>query len=62
MKQSGILLHPTSFPGRYGHGTLGIAAREFVEFLQQTEQTIWQVLPLVHPGFGGSPYEVKNIK
>lgn len=57
MKQSGILLHPTSLPGPYGHGTLGKAAREFVGFLKQSNQTIWQVLPLVHPGFGGSPYE-----
>ena len=55
-RASGILLHPTSFPGRYGIGDLGPAASEFIEFLVRSGQQLWQVLPLVPTGFGNSPY------
>ena len=53
---SGILLHPTSFPSRYGIGDLGPGAREFVDFLASTGQRLWQVLPLGPTGYGNSPY------
>ncbi|MBW4695278.1 MAG: 4-alpha-glucanotransferase [Lyngbya sp. HA4199-MV5] len=53
---SGILLHPTSFPGRFGIGDLGPQARDFVDFLAETGQQLWQVLPLGPTGFGNSPY------
>lgn len=55
-RKSGILLHITSLPGKYGIGTLGEEAYRFVEFLQKTKQTYWQILPLSHTGFGNSPY------
>src|SRR6476469_1996010 len=55
-RASGILLHPTSFPGPYGIGDLGGEAYRFVDFLQQTGQTLWQILPLTPTGFGDSPY------
>ncbi len=55
-RSSGILLHPTSFPGRYGMGDLGAAAREFVDFLQDSGQHLWQILPLGPTGYGNSPY------
>lgn len=55
-RASGLLLHPTSFPGPYGIGDLGGAAYRFVDFLQQTGQTLWQILPLAPTGFGDSPY------
>jgi len=55
-RKSGILLHITSLPGKYGIGTLGEEAYRFVEFLQETKQTYWQILPLSHTGFGNSPY------
>ena len=45
-RASGILLHPTSLPGRFGIGDLGPEAHEFVDFLAETGQTWWQVLPL----------------
>src|SRR5262245_8640546 len=35
-RASGILLHPTSLPGRFGIGDLGAAAYEFVDFLEET--------------------------
>ncbi|MGA7934406.1 MAG: 4-alpha-glucanotransferase, partial [Kovacikia sp.] len=53
---SGILLHPTSFPSRFGIGDLGSRARRFVDFLAQSGQQLWQVLPLGPTGFGNSPY------
>lgn len=55
-RSCGTLLHPTSFPSRYGMGDLGGEGKEFIEFLQRTEQTIWQVLPLGPTGYGNSPY------
>ena len=53
---SGILLHPTSLPGRYGIGSLGAEAFRFVDFLAAAGQRYWQVLPLGHTGHGDSPY------
>ncbi len=55
-RSSGILLHPTSLPGRFGVGDLGAAAYEFVDFLEETGQSLWQVLPLGPTGYGDSPY------
>ncbi|ABZ83272.1 4-alpha-glucanotransferase [Heliomicrobium modesticaldum Ice1] len=55
-RSSGVLLHPTSLPGRHGSGTLGWEARRFVDFLEASGQSLWQVLPLGPTGFGHSPY------
>jgi 4-alpha-glucanotransferase len=56
-RASGILLHPTSLPGPYGIGDLGKDARFYLHWLQEAGQTIWQMLPLVPPGAGHSPYD-----
>jgi 4-alpha-glucanotransferase len=56
-RASGILLHPTSLPGRYGIGDLGLEAHAFVGVLAGTGQTWWQMLPLGPIGYGGSPYQ-----
>lgn len=56
-RSSGILLHPTSLPGRYGIGDLGAAARRFVDWLEAQGQSIWQVLPLGPTSYGDSPYQ-----
>ncbi|MEL6321338.1 MAG: 4-alpha-glucanotransferase, partial [Cyanobacteria bacterium J06626_14] len=53
---SGILLHPTSFPGHLGIGNVGPAAYPFIDFLVASQQSIWQVLPLGPTGHGNSPY------
>jgi 4-alpha-glucanotransferase len=53
---SGVLLHPTSFPGPYGIGDLGPEAYSFVDFLVSAGQSLWQVLPLGPTGYGDSPY------
>ena len=55
-RASGILLHPTSLPGRFGIGDLGASAYEFVNFLEETGQSLWQILPLGPTGYGDSPY------
>jgi 4-alpha-glucanotransferase len=55
-RSSGTLVHPTSFPSKYGMGDLGSEARIFIDFLEDTGQSIWQVLPLGPTGFGNSPY------
>ncbi len=57
VKYTGILLHPTSFPGPYGIGELGDSAFEFIDFLVRSGLNTWQVLPLGHTGFGDSPYQ-----
>ncbi|MFT6399969.1 MAG: 4-alpha-glucanotransferase [Bradymonadia bacterium] len=54
-RSSGVLLHPTSLPGGVS-GTLGGAARAFVDFLEDAGQSWWQMLPVNPPGLGGSPY------
>lgn len=57
MRQSGILLHLTSLPGPEGCGTLGQEARAFVDFLEASGMSIWQVLPISPTGYGESPYQ-----
>ncbi|MBR2214626.1 MAG: 4-alpha-glucanotransferase [Selenomonadaceae bacterium] len=54
---AGVLLHPTSLPSRYGIGDLGQEAYDFVDFLAESGQTVWQILPLNPVGFGYSPYQ-----
>ena len=54
-RSSGILLHPTSLPGPFGIGDLGESARHFADFLAESGQTLWQVLPLGPTGYVGSP-------
>ena len=56
-RSAGILLHPTSFPGRYGIGDLGDSAYKFIDLLVQGGQSLWQVLPLGPTGYGDSPYQ-----
>ncbi|MEH2375293.1 4-alpha-glucanotransferase [Nostoc sp.] len=55
-RSSGILLHPTSFPSRFGVGDLGLEAYRFIDFLKESHQQYWQVLPLGPTGYGNSPY------
>jgi 4-alpha-glucanotransferase len=54
---SGLLLHPTSLPGRFGIGDLGPEAFRFIDFLADAGQKYWQILPLGPTGFGNSPYQ-----
>jgi len=56
-RASGLLLHPTSLPGRFGIGDLGPEAHTFARFLAETGQRWWQILPLGPTGYGNSPYQ-----
>lgn len=56
IRSSGILLHITSLPGKEGIGTLGNEAFSFIDFLFETNQHLWQILPLGPVGYGNSPY------
>ncbi|MBO9540871.1 4-alpha-glucanotransferase [bacterium] len=56
-RSSGVLLHPTSLPGRFGLGTLGDEAHRFVDYLAESGQRYWQVLPLGPTSYGDSPYQ-----
>jgi 4-alpha-glucanotransferase len=55
-RASGVLCHPTSFPGPFGIGEIGESAFRFVDWLHSAGQRLWQVLPLNPPGPGNSPY------
>lgn len=52
----GVLLPVTALPSKYGVGTFGKEAENFIDFLQTARQNLWQVLPLVPTGYGDSPY------
>jgi len=61
-RQSGVFLHHTSLPSPHGIGDLGAGAREFVDFLDRADQSLWQFCPLgptesVH---GHSPYQASS--
>ncbi len=55
-RKSGVLLHITSLPGRWGMGELGPQARAFGKFLAEAGQKLWQILPTGPVGYGYSPY------
>src|SRR5690625_7806359 len=55
-RSCGTLLHPTSLPGRWGMGDFGREAHQFLDFLRESGQTIWQVLPLSPVSYGNYPY------
>lgn len=58
LRRSGILLHISSLPSEFGVGDLGPGAFAFIDFLERTNQKVWQILPLnpTTPGTGNSPY------
>ena len=56
-RNTGILLHISSLPSKYGIGTLGEEAYKFVDFLKKSNISIWQILPLTVTSYGDSPYQ-----
>ncbi|OLS02929.1 4-alpha-glucanotransferase [Tissierella creatinophila] len=56
-RSSGILLHISSLPGKFGIGDFGEEAYKFVDFLWDAKQKNWQILPLGITSFGDSPYQ-----
>ena len=57
MRSSGILLPVFSLPGKYGIGCFSKEARSFIDFLKESGQKYWQILPLGPTGYGDSPYQ-----
>ncbi len=55
-KFCGTLLPLYSLPSPHGIGTLGKAAFEFADFLHDSGQSVWQLLPVEPTGYGNSPY------
>ena len=60
-RSSGILMPIFSLPSPYGIGTMGKAARDFVDFLADAGQSWWQVLPLGKTSYGDSPYQSPSV-
>ena len=57
MRASGVLMHISSLPGNTGIGTFGENAYKFVDLLEKSNQTYWQILPLMPTSYGDSPYQ-----
>ncbi len=51
------MIHLSSLPSPHGIGTMGQAAREFVDFLVASGQSLWQLLPICPTSYGDSPYQ-----
>ena len=56
LRKSGVLLPIFSLPSKYGIGDFGKEAFNFIDILSLTNQSVWQILPLVQTGYGNSPY------
>ncbi|MFI3230238.1 MAG: 4-alpha-glucanotransferase [bacterium] len=56
-RNSGILMHISSLSGEHGIGTMGKEAYKFADFLNETGQKYWQILPIGHTTYGDSPYQ-----
>ena len=56
-RSSGLLLHVSSLPSRFGIGNLGKEAHLFLEFLAKSGFSYWQVCPVGPTGYGDSPYQ-----
>src|SRR5882724_11155379 len=56
-RASGLLLHVTSLPSRYGIGDVGPAAFQWIDRLSGAGQSWWQALPLGPTGYANSPYQ-----
>lgn len=61
MRSSGVLLHISSLPSTHGIGTLGRDAYGFVDFLSESNQRYWQILPVNPTGYGDSPYQSVSV-
>ena len=61
-KQSGILLHISQLPSKYGIGSLGKEAFKFIDFLKETGFSYWEILPIYDVGYLNSPFQVITSK
>lgn len=61
-RRAGILLHPTSLPGPFKGGDIGHGAYRFIEFLNRSGCSVWQMLPLGPTHVDGSPYQCLSVQ
>src|SRR5262245_30495511 len=59
--RAGVLLHPTSLPGRHGVGDAGSEATRFLDWAAAAGFTVWQILPLGPTSAGDSPYSALSV-
>ncbi len=60
IRNTGVLLHPTSLPSPHGIGSLGDEAYKFIDKLNDLKVSLWQILPLGPTGYGDSPYAARS--
>ena len=56
-RAAGVMLHVSSLPSDTGIGNLGAGAYRFIDFLNASGMSIWQICPLGPTGYGDSPYQ-----
>jgi 4-alpha-glucanotransferase len=61
LRRAGVLLPVFSLPSPYGIGAFGKAAFDFVDFLADAGQSLWQILPIGPSGASGSPYQGLSV-
>lgn len=61
MRASGIMLHISSLPNRYGFGCFSKEAYDFVDFLSDSGFRYWQILPLNPTNESGSPFQSYSV-
>ena len=57
MREAGILLPISSLNSRYGIGSFSKEAYKFIDWLKDSGQSYWQILPIGPTSFGDSPYQ-----
>ena len=57
-KESGVIMHITSLPSKYGIGGLGKEAYKFIDYIKECGFSYWEILPLEDVGFSNSPFQV----
>lgn len=64
VRNAGVLLHISSLSSPFGIGDIGPAAYQFADFLEKTNQKIWQILPLnpTEAAQGNSPYSALSSR
>jgi len=60
-RRAGVLLHPSSLPGRQNIGTIGQEAKNFLHFMKDCGLSVWQMLPLGPTHSDGSPYQCLSV-
>ena len=57
-KESGVIMHITSLPSKYGIGGMGKEAYKFIDYIKECGFSYWEILPLEDVGFSNSPFQV----